>query len=125
MTWRSADLRPAVRGRTTLTASRRTALAALAGVVVTIREGWAQAPPLVAVVSPLSAAKAAANIAALRRGLVERGIAEGTGFRLLERYADGDPRRLADMLAEVVALRPRVLVVASSAGAVAARQATR
>jgi len=63
--------------------------------------------PLVAFLSPRMAAN---NVAAFRRGLYELGYVEGRNIALEVRSADGDNRRLPILAAEIVALKPDVIV---------------
>jgi len=63
--------------------------------------------PLVAFLSPRMAAN---NVAAFRRGLYELGYVEGRNIALEVRSADGDNRRLPTLAAEIVALKPDVIV---------------
>jgi putative ABC transport system substrate-binding protein len=86
-----------------------------------------QAPhrPLIAVLSPLSPAAAVRNIEALRLGLQELGYVEGRNITLELRFADGVPDRLPQLATELVALKPDVILAGSTAGVIAARDATR
>src|SRR5262249_58986551 len=72
----------------------------------------------------LSASAAARNIGALRSGLRDLGDIEGKNLRIEARYADGEPDRLAPLIAELIALNPDVILVGSQGGALAARNAT-
>jgi putative tryptophan/tyrosine transport system substrate-binding protein len=85
-----------------------------------------QAPdrPIVGVLSPTSSAAAARNADALRAGLRDLGYSEGRNIRLALRYADGAIERLADLAAELVALRPAVILSGSPAAALAVRAVT-
>ena len=58
-------------------------------------------------------------------GLRELGYAEGENLVVERRFADGAFERLPGLAAELVALRPDVLFVTGTQGAVAAAQATR
>ena len=86
-----------------------------------------QAPgrPLIGVLSPLSPAAATRNIEALRAGLRDLGYVEGRNVTLALRFAEGVPARLAELAAELVALKPDVILAGSAAGILAARNATR
>ena len=75
--------------------------------------------------SPLSAAAAARQIAAFRSALRELGYVDGHNATLELRYGDGVPERMPMLAAELAALKPDVLFAASSAGASAAQAATR
>jgi putative ABC transport system substrate-binding protein len=70
-----------------------------------------QAHPLVAFLSPR---KAETNIEALRAGLAELGYVEGRNITLAVRSADGDNDRLSPLAAELVALKPAVIVTNGS-----------
>ena len=86
-----------------------------------------QAPvrPIIGVLSPISTAAAARNTEALRTGLRDLGYSEGRNITLEQRYADGAIERLPDLAAELVALKPAVIVAGSPAAALAVRNATR
>ena len=71
-----------------------------------------------------STAAAARNIEAFRRGMRELGYAEGRSVALEFRYADGHIDRLPDLAADLVTLKPAVIVASSPAAATAARNAT-
>jgi putative tryptophan/tyrosine transport system substrate-binding protein len=81
--------------------------------------------PLIGVLSPVSAAAAAKNMAAFRSALRDLGFVEGGNARLAVRYGAGEPERMAPLAAELVALSPDVIVAAADSGALAARDATR
>ena len=73
----------------------------------------------------LEAGSASANrhfVDAFRKGLHERGYEEGRDVTIDVRWADGRAERFAPLLAELEALHPDVIVVASSLGAVAAHK---
>jgi putative ABC transport system substrate-binding protein len=80
--------------------------------------------PVIGVLSPLSAAAAVRNIAALRQGLRELGYVEGNNVAIEYRFADGVTDRLAKLAAELAALKPALIVVGSTNGILAARTAT-
>jgi putative ABC transport system substrate-binding protein len=80
--------------------------------------------PLIGVLSPLSAASAARNIAGFRSGLRDLGYLEGRNATLEIRYGDGAPKRLAPLAQELVALNPDVLMAGARSGALAAQAAT-
>jgi putative tryptophan/tyrosine transport system substrate-binding protein len=69
-----------------------------------------QAMPLVAFLSPRTFAT---NIDAFRRGLRELGYIEGQNIALEVRSAEGDNRRLPPLAAELVSLKPDVIVTNS------------
>jgi ABC-type uncharacterized transport system substrate-binding protein len=80
--------------------------------------------PLIGVLSPLSAA-AAAHIEAFRAGLRELGYVEGRNITIELRFAEGVIERLPDLVTELVALKPAVIVAGSPPAALAARNVTR
>jgi putative ABC transport system substrate-binding protein len=82
--------------------------------------------PLIGVLSPLSAALAARNIAGFRSGLRDLGYLEGRDMTLALRYGDGAPERMASLAQELVALKPDVLMIGGArSGALAAQAAMR
>jgi putative tryptophan/tyrosine transport system substrate-binding protein len=83
------------------------------------------AMPVIAVMSPLSVATAARNLAALRQGLRDLGYSEGRNIKIDYRFADGAPERYPALIAELIALKPAVIVVGSTPAAVAASKVTR
>src|SRR5215831_2907799 len=83
-----------------------------------------QVRPLIGVLSPLSAASAARNIAGFRSGLRDLGYLEGHNATLALRYGDGAPERMAPLAQELVALKPDVLMAGARSGALAAQAAT-
>lgn len=74
--------------------------------------------PLVAVLSPATEDSAAKRVAALRDGLKQAGLVEGTHYALAVRFADGDMLQLPRLATELDALSPRVLVAAGNAALV-------
>ena len=80
--------------------------------------------PLIGVLSPLSAASAARNIAGLRSGLRDLGYLEGRNVTLALRYGDGAPDRMVPLAQDLVGLKPDVLMAGSMSGALAAQAAT-
>ena len=83
------------------------------------------AVPVVGVMSPLSVAAAARNIAALRNQLRDLGYTEGRNINIEYRFADGLAERFPVLVADLVGLKPAVIVVGSTAGILAARKVTR
>jgi putative ABC transport system substrate-binding protein len=81
--------------------------------------------PLIGVLSPLSAALAARNIAGFRSGLRDLGYLEGRDMTLALRYGDGAPERMAPLAQELVALKPDVLMAGARSGALAVQAAMR
>jgi putative ABC transport system substrate-binding protein len=93
--------------------NRRELLLLLGGAVTAgCRSARAQrrALPLIAFLSPRTFA---ANIDAFRRGLRELGYVEGQNIALEVRSAEGDYRRLPALAAELVSLKPDVMVTNS------------
>src|SRR5262249_47561149 len=80
--------------------------------------------PLVGVMSPLSIATAVRNIAALRNRLRELGYTEGHNINIEYRFGDGLAERFPVLVADLLALKPAVIVVGSTAGILAARKVT-
>jgi putative ABC transport system substrate-binding protein len=75
--------------------------------------------------SPLSVATAARNIAALRNRLRELGYTEGRNINIEYRFGDGLAERFPVLVADLLALKPAVIVVGSTAGILAARKVTK
>ena len=80
--------------------------------------------PIVGVLAPQSQAASARYIEAFRKGLRDLGYVEGRNITLEIRYGDGVPERLPQLAAELVALQPAVIRAGSTAGLVAAHNAT-
>jgi hypothetical protein len=74
--------------------------------------------------APISSIAAARNIEAFRAGLRDLGYVEGRDITLELRFAEGAIERLPVLAAELVALKPAVIVAGSPPAAPAARQAT-
>src|SRR5215831_1231268 len=116
-------------GRMAIHIGRREILCTLASAAV----AWplaarAQQQPvrsLIGILSPLSAASAARNIAAFRSGLRDLGYLEGRNATLEIRYGDGASERMAPLAQELVALKPDVLVAGARSSVLAAQAATR
>src|SRR5580765_6889835 len=66
-----------------------------------------QGVPVIAFLSPRTSE---INVGAFRRGLHERGYVEGQNVELEVRSSAGDNRRLPALAAELVGLKPRVIV---------------
>jgi putative ABC transport system substrate-binding protein len=92
--------------------NRRELLLLAGAAIAGCRSARAQrrALPLVAFLSPRTFA---ANIDAFRRGLRELGYVEGQNIALEVRSAEGDNRRLPALAAELVSLKPDVIVTNS------------
>jgi putative tryptophan/tyrosine transport system substrate-binding protein len=82
------------------------------------------AMPVVGVMSPLSVATAARNLAALRNGLRDLGYVEGHNIKIESRFADGMAERFPTLVADLTALKPTVILVGSTSGVLAARKVT-
>jgi putative ABC transport system substrate-binding protein len=82
------------------------------------------AGPLIGVLSPLSEGAAKRNIDAFRTGMRTAGYVEGQNIRMEIRFAEGAIARMPDLVAELVTLKPAVLVVGSPPAAVAAHNVT-
>jgi putative ABC transport system substrate-binding protein len=80
---------------------------------------------LIGVLSPQTPNGTARNIEAMRAGLREFGYAEGRDIGLEFRYANGELARLPALAAELVSLKPNIIVAGSAAGALAAHGATK
>jgi putative ABC transport system substrate-binding protein len=73
---------------------------------------------------PVSAASAAQNVAALRRGLRELGYVEGQNIGIEQRYTDGRDELLPELAAELVKLDVDIIVTWGTGSTRAAKQAT-
>ena len=106
---------------------RRDFITLLGGAAAWPLSARAQQPatPLVGVMSPLSVATAARNLAALRNRLRELGYTDGRNINIEYRFGDGLAERFPVLVADLVALQPAVIVVGSTAGVLAARKVTR
>jgi putative ABC transport system substrate-binding protein len=88
----------------------------------------AQAPsklPRVGIVGATSPAVGRPSMDAFRQGLRELGYIEGQSIVIEERWAEGQLERFADLIADLLRLNVDVIVVASSAGARAAKNAVK
>lgn len=81
--------------------------------------------PLIGVLTPQSAALSVRNYAALRAGLRELGHVEGRNLRLTFRNADGNLSKLPALAAELVALKPDLIIAGSTPATLAIHAATR
>jgi putative ABC transport system substrate-binding protein len=72
-------------------------------------------PPIIAYVGAGSGNEA--MISAFRQGMSELGHVEGQSFRLVERYAQGNPDRLQILIDELLGLRPAVFLTGGTNGA--------
>jgi putative tryptophan/tyrosine transport system substrate-binding protein len=79
--------------------------------------------PLVAVLLPSPEDRAVRLVAALRDGLKQAGLTEGTHYVLTLRFANGDIPQLPKLAKELEALGPRVFVAAANAATAVHQQA--
>jgi putative tryptophan/tyrosine transport system substrate-binding protein len=82
------------------------------------------AMPVIGLMSPLSVATAARNLAALRNGLRDLGYIDGRNIKIESRFADGMAERFTALVADLAALKPAVILVGSTSGILAARKVT-
>jgi putative ABC transport system substrate-binding protein len=73
---------------------------------------------------PGSPSSSAALTEAFRQGMRDLGHIEGKNFVIEYRWAEGKAERLSGLAAELVSLKPDVIVTASPQGTVAAKKAT-
>ena len=85
----------------------------------------AQTPVRIARIGPTNAALQAPCRSALKEGLRERGLLEGTHYVLDERYADGNYERFPALTDELLARNPALIMVFTIAAAQAAQRATK
>ncbi len=109
---------------------RRSACQALTLVLPLPRLGRAQAPPRRPLIGFLSGTRPDAGtqrsaIGPFEQGLHELGHEVGQNLSLVYRWADGQPERLPALLAELVAMKPEVLVTSGPGPALLARDAAR
>jgi putative ABC transport system substrate-binding protein len=81
-------------------------------------------PPVIGLLNPLSLAAAAPNVEAFRSGLQDLGYFEGRNYTLEFRFAGGQVERLPKLAAELVQLKPAVILAGSPPAAVAAQKVT-
>src|SRR3954468_13933739 len=79
---------------------------------------------LVAFLGTETAAGYAANVDGLRAGLRDLGYVEGKNLRMEYRWAEGRNDRLPVLAAEIVALKPQVIVTHGTPGTLAMKKAT-
>jgi putative tryptophan/tyrosine transport system substrate-binding protein len=108
---------------------RREFITLLGGLAVTCplaaRAQQLASRPLIGVLVPISQGAAARNVAEFRAALSDLGYIEGRTVALEIRYGDGVPERLPQLAAELVALKPSMILAGSQSGAVAVHEATR
>jgi len=68
------------------------------------------AMPVVGVMSPLSVATAARNLSSLRNGLRDLGYSEDRNVKIEARFADGVAERFPVLVADLLALKPAVIL---------------
>jgi putative tryptophan/tyrosine transport system substrate-binding protein len=100
-----------------------TAAAALPALGVRAQGGAVKRTVRIAFLSGFVADATAERIAVepFRAALRERGWVEGRNLRIDYRWAEGDPQRLPALLAELMALRPDLLVTADAGAALVAK----
>src|SRR5262245_24406029 len=108
--------------------ARRKFLAALGGAAAAwpLAAQAQQSPvlPLIGILSALSSVTAARNIDAFRAGLRDLGYVEGRNLKVELRFADGVNERLPDLAAELVALKPTVIIAGGPQAALAVHDVT-
>jgi putative tryptophan/tyrosine transport system substrate-binding protein len=104
---------------------RRTALALMAGALITAIHRPARSSSTPAQIGYLSTQKNERLYQAFLRGLVQHGHVEGTSFLMLERSAGGRPELLDQTAAELVRLTPDVILAVGAAATRAAQRATK
>jgi ABC-type uncharacterized transport system substrate-binding protein len=105
---------------------RRFLLTSLAGafaVPLAARSQESRKIPRVGIVAAASPALARHQVDAFREGLRELGYIEGQSIMIEERWAEGEPERFGDLIADLQRSKVDVIVVASAGGARAARNA--
>lgn len=110
------------------TTARRRIVLAFGAAAITPFAAWTQQPkkiPLVGVLHPGFAPPSppSSAVMALQKGLRDLGYVEGGNIRVEYRYAGGKPQSLPARAAELVKLRPDVLVAISTASINAAKAA--
>ncbi|MBI1943249.1 MAG: ABC transporter substrate-binding protein [Betaproteobacteria bacterium] len=86
--------------------------------------GRAQAPRRIAFLSPSSREFSKPLLDAFRATLKDLGYVEGRDLTIEIRWSEGQTERLPALARELVALKPEVLLTATSLGAAAVRKAT-
>jgi putative ABC transport system substrate-binding protein len=107
--------------------SRRDCIALVAGVTALhplCARGQGKSLPVVALLRSTPAAPFGHIVTALRQGLAEEGLAEGSNVVIEQRWADNKIERLPELAAELVRRRVSV-IVGNSVAIEAARAATR
>ena len=78
----------------------------------------------IGILEPIPAARNAANLDALRKGLRELGYVEGRDLVIEYRSADGRAERFPDLASELVRLKVDLIVTRGTPAAIAAKNAT-
>jgi ABC-type uncharacterized transport system substrate-binding protein len=79
--------------------------------------------PRIGFISPTSSAAHGHYFEALRQGLRDLGYVEGKNIAIEARWAEGSAERFPHLIAELIRLKVDVMVIGSSAGALAAKNA--
>jgi putative ABC transport system substrate-binding protein len=112
-----------------MTARRDLLFAFAGGVLATPLRSFGQQPARIAVIGYLSPVVPQNNtdfrLEAFRRGMRELGYEEGRDYRLELRWGEGKLERMPALAAELVKLKVRIIVGASSPAYLAAKDATR
>jgi putative ABC transport system substrate-binding protein len=106
---------------------RREFIALAASTALALRHANAQQHaglPLIAFLSPVSAAAAQSNLNAFRQGLVGLGFEEGRDFTLVARFGGADTDAIKTEAKKLVALKPDVIVAGATVPVLAVRAAT-
>src|SRR5215471_18727019 len=90
-----------------------------------VRAQQSTGQPLVGLLSPLSAAAWVHILGAFRRGMRDLGYVEGANVAFAFRFADGQVTRLPALANELVAIKPAVIAVGSTAAVLETHKATR
>jgi putative ABC transport system substrate-binding protein len=119
---------PEVRSKPATTGSIRRFLAAIVLMIIAVLPSGATAQPPVARIAILGMEAQTEAGVALRQAFLdalrERGWEEGRNLEILQRWAEGRAERYPQLAAELVALRPDVIVVQSTQGTRAVRGQT-
>jgi putative ABC transport system substrate-binding protein len=107
--------------------NRRKLILALGAGLLTARSAYAQPArkvPQVGYVGNATPALESASVEGFRLGLRERGYIEGKTIEIHYRWADGKIDAIPALIAELIALKVDVLVIAGTPAALAAKKAT-
>jgi len=80
--------------------------------------------PRIAYFSAGSASSQASRLEVFKQGLRELGYVEGKNIAIEQRYADGKPDRVPELAAELVGLKPDIIVTGGPAATRSAKEAT-